>query len=201
MSTPGTFRIGDGAPVPFATAADLWVRAARDVLHETAGRYHAAIDEGELAKQVQTRSGVRTRVPASMWLERVLALLAHECHQRGEPLLTSLCTRTDGLALGVYAMTARPDGSALVGDVEQHAAEQRLECYVRHGASLPSDGGTPDVHRGAGRKSSTRAPKPRAGATAVAPKPRRTEEPVRTGRLCPTCFTEMSLTGTCGVCD
>ncbi|MFY0408956.1 hypothetical protein [Solicola sp. PLA-1-18] len=198
MSTSGTFRIGDGAPVPFATAAELWVRAARDVLRETAGRYHAAIDEGELAKQVQARSGVRTRTPASMWLERILALLAHECHQRGEPLLTSLCTRTDGLALGVYAVTARPDGSPLVGDVEQHAAEQRLECYVRHGASLPSDGGVPDVHRGAGVKSSARAARSKAAATVATP--RRIEE-ARTGTVCPRCFTEMSLTGSCGVCD
>jgi len=71
MSSQVAYRLGDGAPVAFDSARAIWTAVAREVLEENPGT--ASIAHGELARQVQQRSGVYTRTPVSEWLPAVLA--------------------------------------------------------------------------------------------------------------------------------
>ena len=73
MPGPTAYRLGDGAPVTADAAGAIWTAVAREVLEETA--VTARVSHSELARQVQQRSGVYTRAPASEWLPGVVAAL------------------------------------------------------------------------------------------------------------------------------
>lgn len=79
MSSHVAYRLGDGAPVAIDTAHALWTAVAREVLEEASST--GSLAHSELARQVQQRSGVYTRTPASEWLPAVVAAL-------GDPRLT-----------------------------------------------------------------------------------------------------------------
>ena len=70
MSTQAAYRLGDGAPVTLEAARAIWTAVAREVLEETTNT--VAIRQSDLARQVQQRSGVYTRLPAAEWLPEVL---------------------------------------------------------------------------------------------------------------------------------
>src|SRR3954454_5698288 len=74
MSSQVAYRLGDGAPVGFESARAIWTAVAREVLEETPSS--ASVAHSELARQVQQRSGVYTRMPVSDWLPSVLTDLA-----------------------------------------------------------------------------------------------------------------------------
>ena len=65
------YRLGDGAPVTVDSARAIWTAVAREVLEAAPGT--ASVAQSEIARQVQQRSGVFTRMPASEWLPAVLA--------------------------------------------------------------------------------------------------------------------------------
>jgi hypothetical protein len=69
MSSQAAYRLGDGAPVTIDSARAIWMAVAREVLEASST---ASITHSELARQVQQRSGVFTRMPASEWLPAVL---------------------------------------------------------------------------------------------------------------------------------
>jgi hypothetical protein len=71
MSSQSAYRLGDGAPVTIEAARAIWTAVAREVLEELPGT--ATVAHTELARQVQQRSGVYTRMPASDWLPAVAA--------------------------------------------------------------------------------------------------------------------------------
>jgi len=71
MSSQVPYRLGDGAPVGVDSARAIWTAVAREVLEGTSST--APVTHSELARQVQQRSGVYTRMPASEWLPAVLA--------------------------------------------------------------------------------------------------------------------------------
>jgi hypothetical protein len=71
MSSQVAYRLGDGAPVTIDSARAIWAAVAREVL-EDASRA-APVAHSELARQVQQRSGVYTRMPVAEWLPAVLA--------------------------------------------------------------------------------------------------------------------------------
>src|SRR3954465_3022068 len=71
MSSQGAYRLGGGSPVTSESARAIWTAVAREVLEEVRGT--ASMPYSELARQVQQRSGVYTRAPAS---EGVPALVA-----------------------------------------------------------------------------------------------------------------------------
>src|SRR3954462_14127501 len=70
MSSQAPYRLGDGAPVTIGSARAIWTAVAREVLEEASGT--ASVAQSELARQVQQRSGVYTRMPAVEWLPAVL---------------------------------------------------------------------------------------------------------------------------------
>ena len=71
MSTQIAYRLGDGAPVTLDAARAIWSAFAREVLEGASGT--GSIAYSELARQVQQRSGVFTRLPVTEWLPFVLA--------------------------------------------------------------------------------------------------------------------------------
>jgi hypothetical protein len=95
MSSQGTYRLGDGAPVTIDSARAIWTAVAREVLEEASST--ASVAHSELARQVQQRSGVYTRMPALEWLPAVLADL-------GDAELTSR-VRADAPQTGTRAKT------------------------------------------------------------------------------------------------
>lgn len=70
MPGQAAYRLGDGAPVAIESARAIWAAVAREVLD--ASPITASVTHSELARQVQQRSGVYTRMPASEWLPAVL---------------------------------------------------------------------------------------------------------------------------------
>src|SRR3954467_4081837 len=76
MSSPAAYRLGDGSPVTDDAAHAIWTAVAREVLEELSGT--ASITYGELARQVQQRSGVYTRTTAPQWLPTLLAGLGDD---------------------------------------------------------------------------------------------------------------------------
>lgn len=94
MSSLGAYRLGDGAPVTIEAAHAIWAAVAREVLEEAST---ASVTHSELSRQVQQRSGVYTRMPASDWLPAVIAGLDDAeltARLRADPLPSVARTRT-----------------------------------------------------------------------------------------------------------
>ncbi|KAA1420158.1 hypothetical protein FE697_019755 [Mumia zhuanghuii] len=186
--------MGDGQPVAYETAKQLWAKSARDVLAETARKYGGDVTDEQLAAEVQRRTGVKTRVHVATWLVEVLDEVATDAHKRGEPALTALCVRESGRVGDSYRdVVSRLTGTP-IPDGERHAAEQRFACYQRFGATLPADGGRPMPSRrvaASTSKPSTSKPVRRA------PAPAKVERPVV---VCPQCFMAVPATGVCDSC-
>ena len=95
MSTHVPYRLGDGAPVTPESAQAIWTAVAREVLEEAS--YGGYVVHSELARQVQQRSGVYTRMPLSDWLPAVVAGLGDEAlaaRLRPDPVPTATRGRT-----------------------------------------------------------------------------------------------------------
>lgn len=185
-SLPGTYRESDGQAVPMAEAKAVWVPLARDALERVARVYHGLINYGELAEELQLRSGIRTRQLIHYWIGDVLGAVAKDCYARGEPLLSALCVQQNGVIGEGYSWAmAETYGGPAPDDLDMAAAEERLKCYRFFGADLPSGGGRPAL-----------TPQVAAKRRAVA---QRAREDARRP-VCPTCNLELPATGQCDFC-
>ena len=196
-SAAGTYRIGDGAPVSFESAQALWTSMARDVLVETARRYNAYVTSSQLAAEVQTRSGIRTKMLMPQWIGGVLGSVSDDCAQRGEPLLTALCVGEDGSVNDGYPEAVERTSGSRPVDVELHAAGERLNCYRHFGAELPEDGGRPQLTRRVAMPAAKPTTKRAAAKKTATPKRQVVERPVA---ICPTCFMQLPSSGRCDTC-
>ncbi len=169
--------------VPIGEATEQWAVHARQALISTAGRYHAYITYAELAKIVQHETGVVTTLPMHQWLGAVLGAVADDCAKRGEPPLTALCVRENETVGPAYRQGLVRSGQPVPEDLDEHAAESRLECYRYFGAEIPKGGGRAALTRkvyDARRRVARLNPAPAA--------------------VCPTCFTQLPFTGRCDAC-
>ncbi len=174
------------------SAVKAWAQAAHEILVEAAAQ-QGTIEYAKLARQVQQRCGISTKQPTSKWIGPLLGMIARKCAAENLPLLTALAVRRDGNVGPAYEEILRYARiPAVIGDVEEHALEQRRDCYRQW--------------RGVQPTAATSAP---AGPTTVVGKqpvvkssggrtPKR--EPLQ-GNTCPSCFMQMSLTGVCDNCD
>jgi hypothetical protein len=183
---PGTYLVADDAPVDPADAQAAWIPLAREALERTAREYHGVIRYGELAEEVQEKSGIRTRQVVRSWIGDILAGVSRDCQERSEPLLSALCVQQDGtIGAGFGAALVESRGGPEPADLDQAAAEERLECYRYFGAQLPADGGraalTPEVFK----RRNVAARKARA-------------ERVRPS--CPSCHIALPASGVCEYC-
>ncbi|MFJ9709255.1 hypothetical protein [Streptomyces sp. NPDC101234] len=141
----------------------------------------------ELAEKIQDRTGFRTKVRLHHWIGATLGRVVHEAHRRGDPPLTALVVHSDDGMVGTgYREVLEVAGEPPVEDVlerEQHAADARLACYRRFGATLPPDGGVPAL-----------APRYQAAIE------RRRERIEKSLRVCDRCFVQLPATGVCDSC-
>jgi hypothetical protein len=188
MTAPsGTFRESDESPVPMADAKLAWADVARSVLERVATKYDARINYGELAEEIQDRSGIRTRMLMHYWIGDVLGTVSRGCHAAGEPLLSSLCVHQDGTIGDGYAIAlAEAYGGEAPADLEMHAAEERLKCYRYFGADVPAAGGRPRLPR-----------QIESRRFALARRQREDTPPL----ICPTCNLALPKTGRCDNCS
>lgn len=186
------------------TAHATWALAARQVLEGVATDYHAFVTVPDLAGRVQERSRIRTRAKPGTWMGDVLFRVAQDCHRTRSPLLNALCVQPGGTMGGWYADTVLTVRGDAVTDPEQHAAEERLDCYRVFGAVLPDGGGVPALARPA---PAARAPRAASGARSASPRPRAVavRKPARKEpdppKVCPSCFMALPATGVCDMCD
>lgn len=176
----------DAAEIGEEAAKAAWAEAARDVLLETAKHYHSVITSKELAAAVMSRSKITTRRPSHYWIADVLARVAKDSAERGEPLLSSLCVNAEGSVGAGYGPAVVATRGPLPGDADDHAARERLECYREFGADLPTGGGSWALTP---RLSASRSRDRRAAAAERMPP------------LCPKCHTAVPATGFCDYCD
>lgn len=127
---------------------DRWAQAAYEILVSQAGHYHSVIDDSELGRQIQERTGVTTREGVQTWIGPVLELLVQRCSREGLPALTALVVSKDsGMVGDGYDMVLKAAGIPRIEDPalrEEHAAQARLDCHRWASArDLPADGGSP----------------------------------------------------------
>jgi hypothetical protein len=194
---PGTYQVADGSAVAFDDALNAWAAAARPALLAVAESYNRVITYRELAEDIQSAAGIRTRMLLTNWIGRVLGRVARDCQRRGEHLITALCVRQDGTVGPGYAEAAQWLDGVRPADPELHAAKERLKCYRTYAKDLPTDGG--EVRLTPQEAARRRNPRYRVSdysrPLAATPRPRPTPE------LCPRCFTELPLSGVCNYCD
>ncbi|SEE59128.1 hypothetical protein [Jiangella alba] len=176
----------EASEVGAEVARDAWAAVARDVLLDAARRYHGVVTYKELAAEVQSGTGIRTRQLLQHWIGDVLGRVADECSHRDEPLLSSLCVNAQGSVGTGYATAVGRAYGLTPDDPDDHAARERLACHRRFGApDLPADGGVPALT-------------PRLAATRA--RTRRAEPVHREVATCPTCHMQLPVTGICDTC-
>ncbi|QYG95742.1 hypothetical protein HC251_24080 [Iamia sp. SCSIO 61187] len=166
-------------------AREAWAIAAHEVLVTVAQTYNATITYSELAAEVQARTDITTAQLMRYWIGDVLARVADACVDAGEPSVTAVCVQATGVVGDGYGAAVERATGSLPDDLQTHAAEERLRCYRHFGATLPSDGGRPTLTR----QEQARRERTRASSTASKKK-----------AVCPTCFTQLPLTGVCDAC-
>lgn len=190
-------------------AHQTWALAARMGLEETARTYHAVMTYQEIADYAIQRSRIRTQQAMRYWIGDVLFRLMSDCAEKGEPLLGSLVVNASGQVGEGYQVAVEELRGEVVGDRDEHAARERLECYRFFGATLPDDGGVPGplptprrARASTGERSprTTSAARTRAtSATRPTTRPARRPEPVV--QVCPRCYLALPASGHCDFCD
>lgn len=173
----------------YEDAVVAWKAAAVPYLEGVAGTYGSFVTYKEFGEAVQDATGIRTRLLLHHWTTKVLTAVTEAPVGDDEPMLTSLVVRQDqGIGAG-YAKAAGQRYGEVPEDPELHAAKERLACYHRFGATLPSNGGEP---RFTPRVAAVRSGRLASGAARPHPPKRPT---------CPTCFLSLPASGLCHVCD
>jgi hypothetical protein len=166
-------------------ALDTWEPFAIAKLMETAKQYNATVTYGQVRDHVWTATGIRHDGLLSNWVGQLLNRVIKHCNEQGIPHLSSLVVKEDGtVGEGFRAALSDPEQARTLEDLDDLAAEMRLECYRHFGAELPPDGGKP-----------TLTPK----AKYTRDKKDRTTPP-REMKQCPECFLTMPASGVCETC-
>lgn len=171
-----------------------WAEAATEVLTDVASHYDGLITQADLAEQVQSLSGLRTRSPYRAWIGSVLGLVVAACRRAALPPLTSLVVH-------------RPGGDP---ETDLGTLRARLSCYRRFAVDVPAEAiaqadalarAEAAAAEQSPRRSTPRAPRAaRAPRTTTTPRrsPTREEAPPK---ICPTCFVQLPASGICDTCS
>lgn len=199
----------NAAAIGSEAARQTWALAARMHLADIAGDYHAVVPMSDLADFVQQRSRIRTTQAMRHWIDDVLFRVMSECVDRREPLLGALVVDQSGRVGESYRVAVEELRRERIGDLDEHAASERLDCYRVFGATLPPGGGEPGplpapavprVRASSGphgrARNSTSADGQRSVRAAPRPAARETAPP----RVCDRCFLEMPVSGICDNC-
>jgi hypothetical protein len=173
-------------PVSEEAMRAQWAEAARERLLEVAGQYGGLVTYKELAEHVQAATGLRTKKLAHHWIGDVLTRTMVDSAAREEPILAALCVNSAGSVGDGYSVAVTSVLGETPADGDDHAAQQRFECYRFFGASMPSGGGFPAL-----------SPKLTTARNREA-KARMAARPVA---VCPTCQLAVPASGICDNCD
>lgn len=188
-SVSGTWSVADESAVSYEDAVVAWTAVAVPHLESVAGTYGSFVTYKEFGEAVQDAAGIRTKILLHQWVGKVLTAVTAGGSAADEPMLTALVVRQDqGIGAG-YAKAAGARDGEVPEDPELHAARERLACYQRYGATLPSNGGEP---RFTPRVAAVRSGRLASGA----PRPDPPKRPA-----CPTCYLSLPASGTCHNCD
>jgi hypothetical protein len=170
-------------------ALDAWEPHAVSLLMDTAKVYHGLVTYKQLAETVQRQSEIRHDGLLTNWIGSVLGRVVEHCAKEQIPHLSSLCVKEDGTVGDGYRHVLLTCGEAAADtgydQLDDHAAQMRLECYRHFGAQLPAGGGVPAL-----------APKAKAARDYKKAQAKLDEPP----KLCPKCNTVLPLTGKCDDC-
>ena len=185
----GTYVEASGDPVEMRDAKAVWVPLARESLLRTAKTYNGYITYKDLAEEIQTKSGIRTKQLTHHWIGKVIGVVSIDCHELDEPLLSSLCVYQNG-SVGAGYGTALDEtyGGPRPDDLDLAAADERLKCYRHFGAQIPQDGGQPTL--------TPMLAALRMNKRATASRARKMIEDVRD--ICPECHVRLPSSGVCG---
>jgi hypothetical protein len=184
---PGDGEWREASVVGSEEAHAAWASSAYEALREVATRYHGLVTSKELAGLVQMSTGIRTRQLTHYWIGEVLVRVSRECARQDEPLLSSLCVNATGSVGDGYAVAVRElrGEDEIVGDPDDHAARERLDCYRHFGATIPDGGGRPAL-----------VPKYAEARSRL----RKTSAQTKQADVCPTCNMAIPPTGVCDNC-
>ena len=189
-STTTYWTAADEAPATREDAEKVWVDETHRILTRVAGTYRGLIESSALASELQETTGFHTRAQVRTWIAPVLATVARECQDSGEPPLTSLVVlKASGMVGPMYDAAMRLSGDAPPEtdlEREKHAAAARHECYLWAGADMPADGGSAALSE-------------RYAASESRARKARLAEAVP--NVCPSCFMAIPPTGICDNCD
>lgn len=121
----------DGHHVPTDVGDAIRAQIAYEVLRDLAGRWGGIITYGELAAQVEERSGITDTQRRQWWIGRVLDGAARIAAEREEPPLTALCVDATGRVRDGYLSAPKFAPASDSRDPESLAAEHRILCYRR----------------------------------------------------------------------
>jgi hypothetical protein len=175
----------EASTVGIEAARSAWAESARGVLVEPARSYGATLTTKQLSEQVQNRTHIRTEQLTHYWIGDVLGRVARDCADRQEPNLAALCVNADGSVGEGYGQVVEELTGDAVGDPDNHAAEERLECYRHFGADLPADGGRPQL---TDRLAAART------------RSRKAAKDARPADVCSACNMALPATGVCDNC-
>lgn len=201
-------RFAKASAVGTEHARATWALAARERLVEAAQDYHSVVTDHELADFVQDRSLIATDQHPRYWIGDVLTRVGRDCVARREPILSALCVTTEGTIGKGYTVAVEEGRREPVADPDDHAAQERLECYRYFGAPLPEGGGVPALPPQLLASRSVRRPSPRstgsAASAASTARPSRAAKPAAPEKelaFCPVHFTQLPATGVCDLCE
>lgn len=167
-----------------------WAEAATELLTDVASHYDGLITQAELAEQVQSLSGLRTRSPYRAWIGSVLGLVVTACRRGGLPPLTSLVVH-------------RPGGDP---ETDLGTLRARLSCYRRFAVDVPAEA-IAQADALARAEAAAAEERPRRSAPRAPRAPRATTTPRRSAareeaapKICPTCFVQLPASGICDTC-
>lgn len=180
----------DGKFMSLAAALDQLVPVGFEELKRTAKTYNAYVTYKELGDAAKAATGIRYDA-SYRWVGKLLGPIVWRCREEGLPPLTSLVVHADDHSVGEgYDEVLRaadlpvPEGPDKLAELDDHAAESRLECYRYFGAELPPGGGVPTL--------TPKIKASREARKATAPKPL---------RFCPVHNIALPATGRCDECD
>ncbi len=189
MAESGTWSVSDGSEVSYEDAVVKWTAVAVPHLETVASTYGSYVTYKEFGEAVQEAAGVRTKILVHQWVGKVLTAVTAGSGEADGPMLTALVVRQDQTIGAGYAKAAAARDGEVPEDPELHAARQRLACYERYGATLPSNGGEA---RFTPRVAAVRSGRLASGA----PRPDPPKRPA-----CPTCFITLPASGLCHNCE
>ena len=175
--------------VSMNAALDAWTPIAVALLRDSAKQYNGFVTYKQLGDTVQSQSGIGHDGLLTNWIGSLLGRVINHCVEEQIPQLGSLCVKEDGTVGEGYRhavlAAGQMDDHFDLDQLDDLAAQMRLDCYRHFGAELPPGGGEP-----------TLTPRAKAARDWKKTQAKLNAPPA----ICQECFTVLPVTGICDNC-